>query len=1136
MNVKHCVFLSVLSYFSVCLNAQTISLKADAEKVCEGQDVNLTVDYGECTSLTWEYTTDGVSYYTFDKSLKKENTYQIDESTCFRVKGDLNGQTVLSNGLCVNVEYIHKPSWSYEGNTIPSGYVIDLCPGYLFEYNIPDAKDLAADYLSEWLIDGEKVNNDFNTVLGPYDDDCKVTNIITSKGVCPPVVFDFNYRIEKPQEIKLSTPTPLVCNGSEAILEATFEKTPAEVYWREGASRVISDKNTDRLVFNVDEVGLYNVVAVSELGCVNESDYVIIYVENEYRPKWKDWPGRACVDGTTISKCAPFEVDFISLNEDQFKNSHKAQWLLNGVEFSTDFSTVSPSIYEAGTITHVVTGKVCPPVRFDYEVIPLPTPKLELSVLDKSCDGEVTFNINQKDGDYGIVLHSKKESATQENPTEVLDSKEAQFIWKKKLDEETKYWLSSCYEFEGLEGIDYCCSTSDTISVSADITEELEINVVNWRGEEDGKFTWETKNYVNRCYPEEFKTKVNVVKGNPTSYVWKRDGQVVSTSYSLIEPTRPVQAEYTVEVSDGCHDITKKFWLTPSFIDSLKLLASNTEVCEGDSVTIILDKDSRKEMWLYEVFGPGRYNKYQFLTDTLIIYPKENAFYWAYDDVIRGCGRKSDTVFMNVNKTDLQIELNKDMKETLCYGDEFEADVNVLKGNPLSYEWRKNGNLLSSGKHLLDIPTETENVYTLVVSDDKCKRTKKVQVSVSPLTQCELFALKTSLCQSEETSLQLNQHGADVVRLYEQIGDDQNPKLISSDIFQVENVKPMQNVKYWAVASNQGCSIASDTVSILVKLKPEFEVSEFPKEICAGEEINASAILVNGVADIVKWIKIDKENDSGQVVAESMSLQDTPVSDATYVVQLENTECGSVKSEFDVIVHNPKVEVDDVTICEASSVALVAKGKIDQVYWYNDGNKDSLLNEGQYFNVSPTTTTTYHLVSKVGLCEYDANVTVNVNPLPVVTGYDELDNGRTYLFNVEGGTGKLLFDYGKGGIPMESNILRNPFGDMYHIKVTDELGCNSTYDVKGIVFDFNIPDYFFANRETWRIDALSMLNGVTLRIYNRYGKLLVTTDAPEKGWDGTYNGYDMPSTDYWYVLDIEELDIQRSGHFTLLRE
>lgn len=57
----------------------------------------------------------------------------------------------------------------------------------------------------------------------------------------------------------------------------------------------------------------------------------------------------------------------------------------------------------------------------------------------------------------------------------------------------------------------------------------------------------------------------------------------------------------------------------------------------------------------------------------------------------------------------------------------------------------------------------------------------------------------------------------------------------------------------------------------------------------------------------------------------------------------------------------------------------------------------------------------------------------------------------------------------------------------------------------------------------------------TVTIYDRTGKVLSEYMASDKGWDGTYNGNDLPSTDYWYKVDIPYLDKTFTGHFTLLR-
>jgi len=47
---------------------------------------------------------------------------------------------------------------------------------------------------------------------------------------------------------------------------------------------------------------------------------------------------------------------------------------------------------------------------------------------------------------------------------------------------------------------------------------------------------------------------------------------------------------------------------------------------------------------------------------------------------------------------------------------------------------------------------------------------------------------------------------------------------------------------------------------------------------------------------------------------------------------------------------------------------------------------------------------------------------------------------------------------------------------------------------------------------------------------------LIEYKGSEDGWNGEYNGKKMQSTDYWYVIDIEEIDMQYTGHFTLIRQ
>jgi len=85
------------------------------------------------------------------------------------------------------------------------------------------------------------------------------------------------------------------------------------------------------------------------------------------------------------------------------------------------------------------------------------------------------------------------------------------------------------------------------------------------------------------------------------------------------------------------------------------------------------------------------------------------------------------------------------------------------------------------------------------------------------------------------------------------------------------------------------------------------------------------------------------------------------------------------------------------------------------------------------------------------------------------------------------------------------------------------------------------PIYFSPNgdgiKDTWEVEGLrEIYPDATVTIYDRFGKELVKyKGSADSGWDGKYLGRDMPTTDYWYVINIEEINKQYVGHFTLLR-
>ena len=74
--------------------------------------------------------------------------------------------------------------------------------------------------------------------------------------------------------------------------------------------------------------------------------------------------------------------------------------------------------------------------------------------------------------------------------------------------------------------------------------------------------------------------------------------------------------------------------------------------------------------------------------------------------------------------------------------------------------------------------------------------------------------------------------------------------------------------------------------------------------------------------------------------------------------------------------------------------------------------------------------------------------------------------------------------------------------------------------------------------ETWNIVNIGQQPDSIISIFDRYGKLLKQISPTGIGWDGKYNGKDMPSSDYWFTIEFTSQSNQKNvfkSHFTLKR-
>ncbi|HZH69833.1 MAG TPA: T9SS type B sorting domain-containing protein [Flavobacteriaceae bacterium] len=156
----------------------------------------------------------------------------------------------------------------------------------------------------------------------------------------------------------------------------------------------------------------------------------------------------------------------------------------------------------------------------------------------------------------------------------------------------------------------------------------------------------------------------------------------------------------------------------------------------------------------------------------------------------------------------------------------------------------------------------------------------------------------------------------------------------------------------------------------------------------------------------------------------------------------------------------------------------------------------------------------------------------NINP--IITGvYGSQtvtltnSNNGNYIYSLEGLTG-----------PFTSNpVFDDMPGGIYTVFIVDLDNCGYL-QFKIYLLDF-MP-FFTPNNDGyndyWQIIGWDYGN-VQIQdvfIFDRYGKLIHRLDFNSPGWDGTYKGNPLPSSDYWFKAVFSDGSVFR-GHFTMKR-
>ncbi|ARV08540.1 chromophore lyase [Winogradskyella sp. PC-19] len=601
---------------------------------------------------------------------------------------------------------------------------------------------------------------------------------------------------------------------------------------------------------------------------------------------------------------------------------------------------------------------------------------------------------------------------------------------------------------------------------------------------------------------------------------------------------------YSVTINDGfdCQMTSIDFVINEPSPVTANLVRASSQTCLVES-TLTLSASGGNAPYSYSVDDSFTTVLGAFNSSTTFSVPAGNYSYFVRD--ANGCIATISNAIDIEPLPDLDVALASSNPTINCAGDNTGNITASATGGLGNYSYTlqdTSGNTINATQNTPGYFTElVAGNYVVVVQSGDCTITSSAIPITEPNTMLEATPVVTNVtCAGTNNGrIEIIATGGTGIIKYAI-----SPQL--NQFFDTNNFENLEPGEYDIIVQDElGCYLTfTETVTEPVQVLLSIVPNSILPEVCDGDLDGAFSIDISGGTTPYS---VSLDNPDGPyltgIVGQTIFDFDN-IGGGDHIVYVRDAE--GCESEWNITFPpsariNPEIEVlyDCSQNAQINTVTVTVDEAITDM-----SELDFSLNGGPYqasniFTDIPVGTNNYINVRHSNGCIQSTELFDMLDYEPVGLTLTDGQELNQIVANASGGTGEYTFtfneeDYG------EENTYDITQSGIFIVTVTDTNGCTATVQIEREFIEICIPNYFTPNgdgtTDTWAPGCVENYPNLEFDIFDRYGRKVATYRVGEY-WDGRYNGTELPTGDYWFVVRPNSDEVTRDfvGHFTLYR-